>query len=73
MACTRTDAADGDIIVRKAWTARHPPCAEGEVVLVDVTAAPSLWPCSQHGGCVSGNSRAKNAEEAPREIRAGCR
>jgi len=36
MACTRTDAADGDIIVRKAWTSRHRPCVEGEVVLVDV-------------------------------------
>lgn len=36
MARTRTDAADGEIVVRKARTARHRPCAEGEVVLADV-------------------------------------
>lgn len=38
MARTRrqTDAADGKVVVRKARTARHRPCAEGEVVVVDV-------------------------------------
>ncbi len=38
MARTRrqTDAADGEIVVRKARTARHRPWAEGEVVVVDV-------------------------------------
>ena len=35
MARTRTETTDGEIVVRKARTARHRPCAEGEVVLVD--------------------------------------
>jgi hypothetical protein len=33
---TDAAAADGEIVVRKARTARHRPCAEGEVVVVDI-------------------------------------
>jgi len=32
----QTDATDGEIVVRKAQTARHRPWAEGKVVVVDV-------------------------------------
>ena len=35
MARTRTNAADGKVVARKARTARHRPCAEVEVVVVD--------------------------------------